>query len=104
MDPAQPDSIWAYYRRVEALIGVAGGQTASSAQPGWPVPGAGQERTDPYPMAGHPANYPAQLFEQAGTALGLHPFPTPVALNNGTYDGQAGLHLLRLLLRLRLPH
>ncbi|HXN61302.1 MAG TPA: GMC family oxidoreductase [Acidimicrobiales bacterium] len=90
LDPAQADSIWAYYRRVEALIGVAGGQTASSAKPGWPVPGAGQERTDPYPMAGHPANYPAQLFEQAGTALGLHPFPTPVALNNGTYDGRPG--------------
>lgn len=90
LDPADPSSIWGYYRRVEALIGVAGGQLASSAHPGYPVPGAGQERTDPYAMGGHPPNYPAHLFEEAASRLGLHPFPTPVALNNGDYDGRPG--------------
>ena len=88
--PANPNSIWAYYRKVEALIGVAGGQLAGDAQPGYPVPGAFQERTDPYPMAGHPPNYPCALFDKAAQALGLHPFPTPVAINNGGYDGRPG--------------
>ena len=90
LDPGNRESIWAYYRRVEALIGVAGGQLASGPQPGHPVPGTGQQRTDPYPMAGHPPNYPAHLFEQAAARMGLHPFPTPVALNNGDYDGRPG--------------
>lgn len=84
-------SIWDYYRRVEALIGVAGGQLATDPKPGAPVQGSLQERTDPYPMAGHPPNYPARLFEKAAQARGLHPFPTPVAINNGTYtDGRPG--------------
>jgi len=90
LDPVNPASIWAYYRKVETLIGVAGGQLANEGQPGHPIPGSFQERTDPYPMPGHPPNYPTQLFEQATSALGLHPFPTPVALNNGSYDGRPG--------------
>ena len=36
-------------------------------------------------MPGHPANYGAGLFAEAATALGLHPFPTPVAIANGAY-------------------
>jgi choline dehydrogenase-like flavoprotein len=90
LDPANPASIWSYYRRAESLVGVAGGQLAGSAGPGAPVPGTLQERTDTYPMPGHPPNYPCSLFEQAATRMGLHPFPTPVALNNGSYDGRPG--------------
>ncbi|HUA48544.1 MAG TPA: GMC family oxidoreductase [Solirubrobacteraceae bacterium] len=90
LDPSNPSSIWAYYRKVEALIGVAGGQLAGAASPGAPIPGTGQERTDTYPMPGHPANYPAGLFERAATKVGLHPFPNPVAVNNGSYDGRPG--------------
>ncbi|MGH9307252.1 MAG: GMC family oxidoreductase [Acidimicrobiales bacterium] len=90
LDPSNPASIWGYYRRVESLIGVAGGQLAGSAAPGFPVPGALQERTDPYPMPGHPPNYPAHLFDVATAQLGLHPFPTPVAINNGSYNGRPG--------------
>jgi choline dehydrogenase-like flavoprotein len=90
LEPGRPGSIWDYYRRVESLIGVAGGQLSGSPSPGYPVAGAGQERTDPYPMAGHPPNYPAHLFERAAAQMGLHPFPTPVALNNGAYDGRPG--------------
>ena len=90
LDPKNPASIWAYYRNVETLIGVAGGQLAGGASPGAPVPGSMQERTDRYPMPGHPPNYPCSLFEQAATKMGLHPFPTPVALNNGSYDGRPG--------------
>lgn len=81
--PSNPGSIWDYYRRVESLIGVAGGQLAGDPQPGSPVPGSLQERTDPYPMPGHPPNYPSSLFEKASRSMGLHPFPTPVAINNG---------------------
>ena len=77
------------FRRVEALIGVAGGQTRDQAHPGRPVPGA-EWRTDPFPMPGHPPNYGAKLFEDAAARLGYHPFPTPVAINNGRHDGRPG--------------
>ncbi|HEX4865614.1 MAG TPA: GMC family oxidoreductase [Acidimicrobiales bacterium] len=90
LDPANPQSVWGYYRKVESLIGVAGGQLPGEPAPGHPVPGSMQQRTDPYPMAGHPPNYPCHLFEEAAVRLGLHPFPTPVALNNGSYDGRPG--------------
>lgn len=90
LNPANPESIWAYYRKVEALIGVAGGEAATVRNAGAPIPGTLQERTDRYPMGGHPANYPSALFEKAATAQGLHPFPTPVAINNGTYDDRPG--------------
>jgi choline dehydrogenase-like flavoprotein len=77
------------YGAVERLIGVAGGQTNAEHAPGHPVPRA-EWRTDPYPMPGHPPNYGARLFEEAARRLGFHPFPTPVAINNGTYDGRPG--------------
>jgi choline dehydrogenase-like flavoprotein len=77
------------YRAVERLIGVAGGQMRGEPDPGGPVADA-EWRTDRYPMPGHPPNYPAQLFADASRTLGLHPFPTPVAINNGTYDGRPG--------------
>jgi choline dehydrogenase-like flavoprotein len=41
-------------------------------------------------MPGHPPNYGARLFEQAATRLGLHPYPTPVAINNLGRDGRPG--------------
>ena len=63
---------------------------ATDAEPGHPVPGSLQERTDPYPMPGHPPNYPSALFDQAARGAGLHPFPTPVAINNGTYGERPG--------------
>src|SRR5579884_1300549 len=78
-----------YYERVERLIGVAGGQMRGSARPGAPVPGA-EWRADPYPMPGHPPNYGAKLFEDAAARLGMHPYPTPVAINNLGRDGRAG--------------
>jgi choline dehydrogenase-like flavoprotein len=90
LDPSNPSSIWAYYKKAERLIGVAGGQLANESSPGAPISGTLQERTDSYPMPGHPPNYPAHLFEQAASAVGLHPFPTPVAVNNGSYDGRPG--------------
>jgi choline dehydrogenase-like flavoprotein len=84
LDPASPASIWAYYRKCEKLIGVAGGQLRSDAQPAMPVPGA-EWRTEPYAQPGHPPNYGAKLFEDAASSLGLHPFPTPTCVNNGPY-------------------
>ena len=78
-----------YYTKAERLIGVAGGQLRGQAHPGAPVPGA-EWRTDVYPMPGHPPNYGAKLFEQAAAGLGLHPYPTPVAINNLERDGRPG--------------
>ncbi|MEQ1440134.1 GMC family oxidoreductase [Fontimonas sp. SYSU GA230001] len=84
LDENHPDSIWRIYDRLERLLGVAGGQMRGDADPGAPVPGA-EWRRSRYPMPGHPANYGAKLFEQAARSLGLHPFPTPVCINNGRY-------------------
>jgi choline dehydrogenase-like flavoprotein len=78
-----------YYGKAERLIGIAGGQLRESAHPGAPVPGA-EWRGDPYPMPGHPANYGAKLFEDAARRLGMHPYPTPVAINNLGRDGRPG--------------
>jgi choline dehydrogenase-like flavoprotein len=78
-----------YYVKAERLVGVAGGQQWEDPDPGAPVPGA-EWRTDRYPMPGHPPNYGAKLFEDAAGRLGLHPYPTPVAINNMARDGRPG--------------
>lgn len=87
--PLSYEDLRPYYNKVERLIGIAGGQTRDDPHPGAPVPGA-EWRADPYPMPGHPGNYGALLFEQAATRLGLHPYPTPVAINNLAHDGRPG--------------
>jgi gluconate 2-dehydrogenase alpha chain len=87
--PLSYEDLLPAYRSVESLLGVAGGQMSTEEDPGAPTPGA-EWRTDAYPMPGHPPNYPAGLFEKASRKLGLHPFPTPVAINNGPYDGRPG--------------
>ena len=87
--PLTYEELRPFYDRVEALVGVAGGQTRDAAQPGRPVPGA-EWRADPYAMPGHPPNYGAKLFEDGARQLGLHPFPTPVAINNLGYGERAG--------------
>lgn len=81
LDPQRPGSIWSYYRKLEKLIGVAGGDLTTGEPDAYEWRGNG----DAYPMAGHPPNYGAHLFEQAARRLGLHPFPTPVSVANGTY-------------------
>jgi choline dehydrogenase-like flavoprotein len=86
--PITFEDLLPYYQSVERLIGVAGGRLAGT--PGAAQPAPGEWRTDPYPMPGHPPNMPVHLFEVAAANLGLHPFPTPVAINNGTYDGRPG--------------
>lgn len=87
--PLSYEELRPYYDRAEALVGVAGGQPADGSQPGRPVPGA-EWRADPYPMPGHPPSYGAKLFEDAARRMGLHPYPTPVAITNGSYRGRAG--------------
>jgi choline dehydrogenase-like flavoprotein len=87
--PLTYEDLRPYYEKAEALVGVAGGQLAGDRQPGHPVPGA-EWRTDPYPMPGHPPNYGAKLFEHAARRLGFNPYPTPVAITNGSYRGRNG--------------
>jgi choline dehydrogenase-like flavoprotein len=87
--PLSYEDLRPYYNKVERLIGIAGGQTRDDTHPGAPVPGA-EWRTESYPMPGHPPNYGALLFEQAATRLGMHPYPTPVAINNLGHDGRPG--------------
>lgn len=84
LDPANPQSIWAIYGKLERLLGVAGGQMRGETNPGHPVPGA-EWRSEPYAQPGHPPNYGAKLFEDGARALGFNPFPSPVCINNGPY-------------------
>ncbi len=84
LDAANPQSIWSIYGQLEKLLGVAGGQMRGESDPGAPVPGA-EWRGERYAMPGHPANYGAQLFEDAARRLGYNPYPTPVAIANGRY-------------------
>jgi choline dehydrogenase-like flavoprotein len=87
--PISYDELRPYYSAAERLIGVAGGGLRGTAHPGAPVRGA-EWRADGYPMPGHPPNYGAKLFDDAATRLGLHPYPTPVAINNLGRDGRPG--------------
>src|SRR5207245_10004956 len=69
--------------------GVPGRQVPGAGDAGWPVAEA-EGRRDRDPMPGHPPNYGAKLFEDAATKLGMHPYPTPVAINNLGRDGRPG--------------
>ena len=75
--PLTYDELEPYYTLVEHLIGVAGDGDSNPFVP----------RSKPLPM---PALRPftmGNLFRKAGEALGLHPYPTPVAVNSVPYNG-----------------
>jgi gluconate 2-dehydrogenase alpha chain len=75
--PASYDELEPYYTRVEYEIGVAGDGDSNPYVP----------RSKPLPM---PAVRPftmGETFRQGCQALGLHPYPTPVAVNSVPYNG-----------------
>ena len=67
-----------YYSGAEALLGVAG---AAGIDPTEPPRGA------PYPQPPAPLAEASRRIDGAARALGLHPFPIPLAIR---YDGDAG--------------
>src|SRR5882672_8537724 len=69
-----------YYTKVEWEIGVSGLAGASPFDP---------PRTRPYPMPPLPVKSSGVLFERGARKLGLHPFPSPMAINSQPFRGRA---------------
>jgi gluconate 2-dehydrogenase alpha chain len=74
--PATYDDLEPYYSKVEYLIGVAGNEDNPF------VP-----RKDPYPLPPLRPFRTSEIFHRAAKKMGLHPYPTPVAVNSEPYNG-----------------
>ena len=68
-----------YYTMVEWEVGVSGLAGSSPFDP-W--------RSKPYPMPPLPVKSSGVLFERGGRKLGLHPYPSPMAINSVMYKGR----------------
>ncbi len=68
-----------YYTKVEWEVGVSGLAGASPFDP---------PRTKPYPMPPLPVKSSGVLFERGARKLGLHPIPSPMAINSQQYRGR----------------
>jgi choline dehydrogenase-like flavoprotein len=69
-----------WYDAAEQRLGIAGRAGANPFEP---------PRSQPYPNPPHPPRLASLAVEQGARALGLHPFPTPLAINSRPYDGRA---------------
>jgi gluconate 2-dehydrogenase alpha chain len=74
--PVSYDDLEPYYTRVEYLIGVAGNDDNPF------VP-----RKEPYPLPPLRPFRTSEIFRRATKEMGLHPYPTPVAVNSEPYNG-----------------
>jgi choline dehydrogenase-like flavoprotein len=68
-----------YYDQAEQLLGVAGDARSDPNGP---------PRTGPYAAAPPPFSAPARRVADAAAALGLHPFPIPLAINFASKDAR----------------
>ena len=75
--PFAYEDIEPYYTIVEYLAGVAGDGDANPFVP----------RNKPYPMPPMRPFRTGEVFRKATEAMGLHPYPTPVAANSVPYNG-----------------
>jgi gluconate 2-dehydrogenase alpha chain len=75
--PVSYDDLEPYYTMLEHIIGVAGTDHNQFTK-----------RSKPYPMPPLRPFRTAEAFRSATEALGLHPYPTPVAVNSVPYNGQ----------------
>ncbi len=69
-----------YYAKAEALIGVAGSQGTDPTEP---------PRSGPFPAAPLPLAPVSMRIAAAARAIGLQPFPLPLAINTGERPGRA---------------
>lgn len=74
--PLSYDDLEPYYCRVESTVGVAGDESNPFVK-----------RSRPLPLPPTRPFVKAELFRRATTELGLHPYPTPVAINTMEYNG-----------------
>jgi gluconate 2-dehydrogenase alpha chain len=74
--PVSYEDLEPYYTTVEYLIGVAG----DDSNPFIP-------RSRPYPLPPLRPFRKSEIFRKATKEMGLHPYPTPVAVNSEPYNG-----------------
>ncbi len=74
--PITYDDLEPYYTQVEYLVGVAGDASNPFVQ-----------RSRPYPLPPLRPFRTGEAFRKAAEGLGLHPYPTPVAVNSEPYNG-----------------
>ncbi|MFC3097479.1 GMC family oxidoreductase [Alteraurantiacibacter palmitatis] len=77
--PITYDELEPYYTKVEWEVGVSGLAGSSPFDPRF---------SRPYPMPPLPVKSSGVLFERGARALGLHPFPAPMAINSMVYRGR----------------
>jgi gluconate 2-dehydrogenase alpha chain len=75
--PLTYDDLEPYYSSLEWMIGVAGDTGSNPFIP----------RSRPFPLPPLRPFTGGRLFEQAARGMGLHPYPTPVAVNSLPYNG-----------------
>lgn len=68
-----------WYERAEQRLGLAGRAGANPFEPA---------RKRGYPNPPHPPRRATLALERGAKALGLHPFPTPLAINSRPYGGR----------------
>jgi gluconate 2-dehydrogenase alpha chain len=74
--PVSYDELEPYYAKIEYLIGVAGNEDNPFV---W--------RSKPYPLPPLRPSRTSEIFSEATKHMGLHPYPTPVAVNSEPYNG-----------------
>lgn len=88
--PLTYEELEPYYTRMEYDIGISGlaGNLNGELQPGGnPFEGP---RSAPYPLPPLARSLAADMFRQASTELGYHPFPQPAAILSRAYRGVSG--------------
>jgi gluconate 2-dehydrogenase alpha chain len=75
--PVGYEDLEPYYTKVEYLVGVAGDGAANPFVP----------RSKPYPLPPLRSSRTSEVFREAAETMGLHPYPTPVAVNSEPYNG-----------------
>ena len=79
--PISYDDMEPFYEKAEWTVGVSG--------KGWSSPFDPPRKRD-YPVGPAARNSPGAALERGARKLGLHPFPTPLAILTGDYDGRPG--------------
>jgi gluconate 2-dehydrogenase alpha chain len=74
--PVSYDELESYYTTIEYLIGVAGNEDNPFVR-----------RSKPYPLPPLRPFRTSEIFSRATKGMGLHPYPTPVAVNSEPYNG-----------------
>ena len=75
--PVTYEDLEPYYTAVEYLVGVAGDGDANPFVP----------RAKPYPLPPLRSSRTSEVFKRSAEKMGLHPYPTPVAVNSEPYNG-----------------